>query len=993
MAEGWRKIEIHHDLEPVDNLNSILFEKSAEARFILEKGKVIKSNRHARRIFRCEEDEWVGFDPLSKDSGVFNYLPDEHSLLTSKLKKARKSGRVIKICVLARRIDGSEFHCEIKIAQIGKNIESLQVRDISERLFYDNEIRESEARFRILSQFAMEGIVFLSDGIIQDSNEQFAIMFGHESVPVGISILDFIDERDWQRLSARRNWGMRCELRGVTKQGRSIYLEATRSDGKEEGSEQILMLYDITDRKRTEFDLLQTKERFRMLVESSPIGLFLIVDGRIKYTNTGGLELLNERVEDYIYDEVFIDLFKNEDRVVVEQDVEKVRNGDRPPYREVMMVLRDGTEKEVGIRMTLSFHDRSPAIQVTVTDLSTRIQLMREQMRATLAEESNLMLKEEITKHKKTQSRLRDAEEFNRSIIESSIDMIVAFDMEGNLQQYNHAFSVEFGIEPNQESTPNFKKFLIDEKTADGVFDELQQRSYFSGEIEGRRISGETFSMFISVATMRDGTGRSLGAMAVGRDITDMKLAEEELKSSEERYRDILENATDIIFVVDSSGHFTYANPAFYKKLGFTQRSLSKTTIKGIIKNLPTKNKDWINALNGKQEERVFLDSKGKELIVLGASSAQYDDNGKAIGMRGIYLDISEMRHHEKEAKSQSAKLDSIFDSTQNLVMFTLNRDDQITSFNNNFRRLMEDKLTKKVELGMSFVSNISKFITDESYQGQIRLFKKALMGNAKDFELPLKMASGEAKWFHIFLNPISSDDTQNEISCIAYDITERKEIDRAIRLALKEKEILLKEVHHRVKNNLQVISSLMSLQKSFVKDPTLVQVLEESQSRIATMSYIHESLYRHTDFSSISFADYLQRLSANLIHSYSTPDCEVALQSAFEDVYLTLDQAIPSGLIVNELVSNSLKYAFKGRKRGVVFLRVAKLDGRIEIEVRDDGVGLPDDFSLNKNESLGLYLIQALSEQLEAELVVESTKEGRKGSSFLISFEAHNLT
>jgi two-component sensor histidine kinase len=211
--------------------------------------------------------------------------------------------------------------------------------------------------------------------------------------------------------------------------------------------------------------------------------------------------------------------------------------------------------------------------------------------------------------------------------------------------------------------------------------------------------------------------------------------------------------------------------------------------------------------------------------------------------------------------------------------------------------------------------------------------------------------------------------------------------------LALKEKEILLKEVHHRVKNNLQVISSLMSLQKSFVKDPTLVQVLEESQSRIATMSYIHESLYRHTDFSSISFADYLQRLSTNLIHSYSTPDCEVALQSAFEDVYLTLDQAIPSGLIVNELVSNSLKYAFKGRKRGVVFLRVAKLDGRIEIEVRDDGVGLPDDFSLNKNESLGLYLIQALSEQLEAELVVESTKDGRKGSSFLISFEAHNLT
>jgi two-component sensor histidine kinase len=118
-----------------------------------------------------------------------------------------------------------------------------------------------------------------------------------------------------------------------------------------------------------------------------------------------------------------------------------------------------------------------------------------------------------------------------------------------------------------------------------------------------------------------------------------------------------------------------------------------------------------------------------------------------------------------------------------------------------------------------------------------------------------------------------------------------------------------------------------------------------------------------------------------------------VTLQSSFEDVYLTLDQAIPSGLIVNELVSNALKYAFKGREKGVVFLGVAKNKGVIEIEVRDDGVGLPKGFSLKKNESLGLYLIQALVEQLEAELVVESLKEGRKGSSFLISFEAQNLT
>lgn len=982
-------------MDKLDKIDSLLFEKSSEARFILKNGKVINSNRHARRIFKCEEDKWVGFDPISEKSGIFKYLPDEHSLLLSKLTQARASGRVIKINILAKRIDGGEFHSEIKIAQISKGIEVLQVRDVSDLVLYDSAIKESEARYRVLSQFAMEGIVFISEGIIQDSNKQFAAMFGYDSAPIGFPILDFIDERDWQRLSARRNWGMRCELRGATKQGRSIYLEATRSEIKESPNlkidEQILMVYDITDRKRTEFDLLQTKERYRMLVESSPIGLFLVLDKKIKYTNAGGLELLNERVEDYIYDEVFTDFFHNEDKTIVKEDIEKIRKGERPPYREVVMVLRDKTEKEVGLRMSLSFHDRSPAIQITVTDLSARVQLVREQMRATLAEESNIMFKEEIRKHKITQQNLIKAEEFNRSIIESSIDMIVAFDMQGNLQQYNHAFSVEFGLEPGKEKSINYKMFISKKDEIDRVVVALQTRSYFSGEVHGKRLSGEVFSMFISVAMMKDGSGEDIGAMAVGRDITDLKIIEEELKNSEEKHRDILDNATDIIFVVDSKGYFTYSNPSFHKKLGYTQQSLANTTIKEVLKGFPKKEKNWIDKLDGIQNECVFVDSKGEELSLIGGSSAQHDENGKPIGMRGIYLDITEMKHLERDAKTQSAKLESIFNSTQNLIMFTLNDEDEITSFNDNFKRLMKDLFNVKADLKMSFIP-LLKLFRDESYKNQVKLFKKALKGKASDFELPLKYENKEIGWYHIFLNPISNDIKQNEISCIAYDISERKAIDERIRLALKEKEILLKEVHHRVKNNLQVISSIMSLQKSFVDDPKLTHILEESQSRIATMSYIHESLYRNTDVSSISFAEYLERLSTNLINSYSTPDCDVKLNTSLEDVFLTLDQAIPSGLIVNELVSNALKYAFIGKKEGTIVLRAVKVLGKIEIEVSDNGAGLPENFELNKGDSLGLYLIQALAEQLNAELVVKSTKQGGVGSSFLIRFEAQVL-
>ena len=612
-------------------------------------------------------------------------------------------------------------------------------------------------------------------------------------------------------------------------------------------------------------------------------------------------------------------------------------------------------------------------------------------MRATLAEESNEMFKEEIRKHKITQQSLIKAEEFNRSIIESSIDMIVAFDMQGNLQQYNHAFSVEFGIEPGKEKSIDYTMFIPMKDEINEVVEALQTRSYFSGEVNGKRLSGEVFSMFISVAMMKDGTGKDIGAMAVGRDITDLKIIEEELKNSEEKHRDILDNATDIIFVVDSEGYFTYSNPAFHKKLGFTQKSLANTTIKDVLKNFPKKEKNWIKELNGVQNECVFIDSKGEELSLIGGSSAQYDENRKPVGMRGIYLDITEMKHLEHDAKTQSAKLESIFNSTQNLIMFTLNDGDEITSFNDNFKRLMKGSFEIKAESGMSLVPFL-KLFRDESYKSQVKLFKTALKGKAIDFELPLKYKNKEIRWYHIFLNPISNDVKQNEISCIAYDISERKVIDERIRLALKEKEILLKEVHHRVKNNLQVISSLMSLQKSFVDDPKLIHILEESQTRIATMSYIHESLYRNTDFSSISFAEYLERLSVNLINSYSTPDCDVKLTTSLEDVFLTLDQAIPSGLIVNELVSNALKYAFIGRKEGTIILRAAMVSCKIEIEVSDNGMGLPENFELNKGDSLGLYLIQALAEQLNAELVVKSTEQGVVGSSFLIRFDAQGL-
>ena len=216
----------------------------------------------------------------------------------------------------------------------------------------------------------------------------------------------------------------------------------------------------------------------------------------------------------------------------------------------------------------------------------------------------------------------------------------------------------------------------------------------------------------------------------------------------------------------------------------------------------------------------------------------------------------------------------------------------------------------------------------------------------------------GERRWLQLFLNPIELVEGTPEISAIAYDITERKRIDKAIRGALKEKEILLQEVHHRVKNNLQIINSILNLQKSFVNDEKAIEGLEEIQNRVSTMSIIHETLYQNTDVSSIGFPSYMERIAGNIIQGYQSRT-RVELVTDLEDIQAPLDQAIPCGLILNEWVSNAMKYAFEGRENGTITvgLRAVEVEGQaeeeeIQIEVRDDGVGLPEGFDWSGKDS-----------------------------------------
>jgi two-component sensor histidine kinase len=285
--------------------------------------------------------------------------------------------------------------------------------------------------------------------------------------------------------------------------------------------------------------------------------------------------------------------------------------------------------------------------------------------------------------------------------------------------------------------------------------------------------------------------------------------------------------------------------------------------------------------------------------------------------------------------------------------------------------------------MGDNILAVLQRHIDHNFYQGQMQAFTNGFKGRPQQFELPLKNRHDGTVWWQSFLNPVYLHGELEELSCLVYDNTERKEIDRKIRDSLKEKEVLLQEVHHRVKNNLQVISSILNLQTSYVDDPKTLEILRESQQRIKSMSFIHETIYRTADFSRLEFMDYIKTIASNLIQSYRTGTLALEFRPEMESVGLNLDQAIPCGLIINELVSNALKYAYKGRKKGVLTVVLREENDDVILAVKDDGVGLPADFAFEKNNSLGIQLVYALLDQLDATVKVNQSN----GTEFFIRF------
>lgn len=235
-----------------------------------------------------------------------------------------------------------------------------------------------------------------------------------------------------------------------------------------------------------------------------------------------------------------------------------------------------------------------------------------------------------------------------------------------------------------------------------------------------------------------------------------------------------------------------------------------------------------------------------------------------------------------------------------------------------------------------------------------------------------------------IGLNPLTTTEGTFVLSSVV-DITERKRAVDQMRASLREKETLLREVHHRVKNNLQVITSLINLQAQQIEDASVRAALEECKARVQSIALIHENLYQSNDYARVPFAQYARTLAEMVLFALQPALSDVEVLYELGDVVLPVDQAIPCGLILTELITNAVKHAFPSGRAGKLTIAMTSADKRVELVVKDDGIGLPDSEPSTESRTVGMQLVRALADQLEATLNID----GRCGTTVSLHFDA----
>jgi PAS domain S-box-containing protein len=490
---------------------------------------------------------------------------------------------------------------------------------------------------------------------------------------------------------------------------------------------------------------------------------------------------------------------------------------------------------------------------------------------------------------------------------------------------------------------------------------------------------------------LRDKNGQVIGLIGVATDITQFKRVEEELSFSEKRFRLAVDHFPDTFVIYDANRRFQFVNAHGVRIGGVPESALLGHTDEEIHPPgitdayLPHLLKAVETRTSQTAECNITLPTIGKITFVVNYVPL-LDERGEIYQILGITYNITERELVQEKLKAQHEFLQTILDTNPNLI-FVKDREGKFILVNQAFANALGTKVENLLGLRDADLhineADVQRFI-DQDQEVITTLQQKFIPEEA------YYNRSGELQWFQTIKKPIFSSDGQFcQVLGVSTNITQRKIAEIQIQESLREKEVLLQEIHHRVKNNLQVISSLLDLQSQHIEEQATLELFRESCNRIKAMALVHENLYKFKDFARINFAEYIENLANYLFAAYGVNGENINLELELEQVTLKLDTAIPCGLIINELISNALKHAFPNKAKGIIYIALnSDEDKYYTLSVRDNGIGLPPNWDINTVNSLGLKLVEILAEQLEGTLEVNC----RFGTEFSLRFSEPSL-
>lgn len=576
--------------------------------------------------------------------------------------------------------------------------------------------------------------------------------------------------------------------------------------------------------------------------------------------------------------------------------------------------------------------------------------------------------------------KLQESQTHLQAVFEATADGLLVVDLKGHVRRQNRKFKDMWGIPDDLQDgdlDDHLLGFVKDQLADPDAFIAEVRRLYASQDTRLDTLSFKDGRIFERYTRPYETETGILGRIWSFRDITERMRAENALEDTKQRLETILGITGTGIDVIDPDFNLVYVDPNWQKVYGDPERRKCYEYFMGrgdpcpgcgIPKALETKQVQITEETLVKENDRIvevhtipFLDSSGQWLV------AEFN------------VDITDRKRSEAALRESEELHRSLIDKAFDGIY--LIRDRRFVYVNPRFTEItgygLEDVSSADFDMGI-LVTPQSRGVFEERYQARLR-------GETIPDQYQFQIQSKDGRIKELELSTVSLGSQSHVVVLgIMRDITERKRDEQKLRDALQEKDVMLREIHHRVKNNMQVISSLLRLQARVIPDPAIQSALNASQERIRSMALIHEKLYKSENLSRINFGDYIRDLVNRLLFMAGGTAASVDFEIDADDVELDINQAIPCGLIVNEIVSNSLKHAFPDGRSGTVRVEMRKEEpSRLKLMIRDDGIGLPESLDIRNPSTLGLQIVSDLVGQLDGTMDVER----REGTAFTIQF------